>query len=400
MFSTERIDTAALKGEFKKELQTNILPYWMNRMVDLENGGFYGRRDGYDHLEAKADKAIILNTRILWTFSHAAYAFGDSNYRRVADRAYHYITRYFVDPEFHGVFWMVDFQGNPVATKKQVCAQAFAIYAFAEYFKASNKRESLEHAIDLFRLIENNSFDKKENGYLEAFDRDWKLLEDLRLSDKDANEKKTMNTHLHVLEAYTTLYRIWKDPFLAKQLRNLILVFRDKIVSDTKHFNLFFDEHWYVKSHEISFGHDIEGSWLLYEAAEALADENLKTEIRQLCLDMVEETYQYGFDDDGGLMNEANAKGMIDADKHWWPQAEALVGLVNAWQLSADDKYLEMAIRNWRFIQNTLIDRENGEWFWRVNRRGAVNRDKDKSGPWKCPYHNGRAMLELMNRLP
>jgi cellobiose epimerase len=400
MFTTSQIDTGALKTEFKEELLTNILPYWMNRMVDEEHGGFYGRRDGYDHLEAKADKAIILNTRILWTFSHAANVLQDNSYKRVADRAYQYITRYFFDSKCGGVYWMVDYTGKPVAMKKQIYAQAFAIYAFAEYFKASGKNECLERAIDLFRLVETHSFDHKENGYLEAFDREWNLLADLRLSEKDANEKKTMNTHLHVLEAYTTLYRIWKDPFLSRQLRDLILVFRDKIISDTKHFNLFFDEHWNVKSHEISYGHDIEGSWLLYEAAEALGDEELTAEIKHLCLDMVEETFQYGFDEDGALMNEANAKGLIDSDKHWWPQAEALVGLVNAWQLSADDKYLEAAIRTWRFIQNKLIDREYGEWFWRVSRSGVVNRDEDKSGPWKCPYHNGRAMLELLNRLP
>jgi len=400
MFTTSRIDTGALKEEFREELLTNILPYWMNRMVDKEHGGFYGRRDGYDHLEPKADKAIILNTRILWTFSHAANVLGDNSYKNVADRAYQYIKKYFFDSKFGGVYWMVDFEGKPLATKKQIYAQAFAIYAFAEYFKASGKKESLENAIDLFRLVENHSFDEKENGYLEAFDREWNLLEDLRLSNKDANEKKTMNTHLHVLEAYTTLYTVCKDAFLGNRLRNLVLLFRDKIISDTKHFNLFFDEHWNVKSHEISYGHDIEGSWLLFEAAQALGDETLTAEIKQLCLAMVEETFRYGFDEDGALMNEANAKGLIDSDKHWWPQAEALVGLVNAWQLSADDKYFEAAIRTWRFIQNKLIDREYGEWFWRVNRSGVVNRDEDKSGPWKCPYHNGRAMLELLNRLP
>ena len=400
MFATTKIDTGALKDEFRAELLSNILPYWMNRMVDEEHGGFYGRRDGYDHLDAKADKAIILNTRILWTFSEAAAVIDDRNFKRVADRAYQYIKRNFLDPTFYGVYWMVDFQGNAVATKKQIYGQAFAIYAFTAYFKASGKKESLELAIDLFRMIEKHSFDTKENGYLEAFDREWKLLDDLRLSDKDANEKKTMNTHLHILESYTSLYRVWKDAFLAKQLRNLILLFRDKILSKTSHFNLFFDEHWNVKSHEVSFGHDIEGSWLLFDAAQALGDEQLTAEIKQLCLAMVEETFQHGFDEDGGLMNEANHKGVQDTDKHWWPQAEALVGLVNAWQLSADDKYLEAAIRNWRFIQSKLVDKEYGEWHWRVNRQGDVYRNQDKSGPWKCPYHNGRAMLELMARLP
>jgi mannobiose 2-epimerase len=400
MFATTKIDTEALRGEFRKELVSNILPYWINAMVDNEQGGFYGRRDGYDHLESHADKGVILNTRILWTFSKAANVMDDPNFKKIADRAYHYIIRYFVDPEFRGVYWMVDYKGNPVAMKKQIYAQAFAIYALVEYFRATGRKQSLDLAVDLFHLIENYSFDKKENGYLEAFDREWNLLEDLRLSDKDANEKKTMNTHLHVLEAYTNLYRSWKDPFLAKQLKNLIIVFRDKIISKTNHFNLFFDEHWNVRSHEISFGHDIEGSWLLFEAAEVLGDKKLIDEIKEICVSMVEETLQKGTDVDGSVMNEGDVHGISDTDKHWWPQAEALVGFVNAWQLSANDKYLEAAIKNWRFIQEKLIDKERGEWHWRVSRGGVVYREEDKAGPWKCPYHNGRAMLELMMRLP
>lgn len=400
MFITSKIDTGILKEEFRNELLANILPYWINTMVDEEYGGFYGRRNGYDHLDSKADKGVILNTRILWTFSHAANVLDDRNLRQIADRAYQFVLRHFIDAKHGGVYWMVDFLGNPVASKKQSYAQAFAIYAFVEYFRLTGKQESLQHAKNFFHLIEKHSFDKKENGYMEGFAREWNLLEDVRLSDKDANEKKTMNTHLHVLEAYTSLYRSWKDPFLANQLRNLILLFRDKIVSKGKHFNLFFDEHWNVRSHEISFGHDIKGSWLLFEAAEVLADKKLKEEIKELCLAIVEQTLQKGFDSDGGLMNEGDEYGLSDTDKHWWPQAEALVGLVNAWQLSADDKYLEAAVKNWRFIQNKMIDKEQGEWHWRVSRGGIVCRDEDKSGPWKCPYHNGRAMLELMKRLP
>lgn len=400
MFVTSQMDTGILKGEFRNELLTNILPYWMNKMVDQEHGGFYGRRNGYDHLDLKADKGVVLNTRILWTFSHAAYVLKNPNFQKIADRAYQYILRYFIDRELGGVYWMVDFQGNPVATKKQIYAQAFGIYSFAEYFGATGKKESLQHAIDLFQRIEKHSFDQKENGYLEAFDREWNLLYDLRLSDKDANEKKTMNTHLHVLEAYTNLFRHWKDAFLAKQLRNLILLFRDKIVSKTKHFNLFFDEHWNVRSNVVSYGHDMGGSWLLFEAAEVLGDRALIKEMKQLSLAMVEKIIQGGFDEDGALMNEGDEYGLSDTDKHWWPQAEALVGLVNAWQLSADDRYLVAAIKNWRFIQDKMIDKEEGEWHWRVSRGGFVYRDQDKSGPWKCPYHNGRAMLELIRRLP
>jgi cellobiose epimerase len=400
MFATTKIDTGVLRGEFRNELASNILPYWIHSMVDNEQGGFYGRRDGYDHLESQADKGVILNTRILWTFSQAADVLDDPSFKKIADRAYQYIVRYFIDPEFRGVYWMVDYKGNPVATKKQIDAQAFTIYAFVEYFRATGRKQSLELAIDLFHLIENYSFDKGENGYLEAFDREWNLPEDIRLSDKETNEKKTMNTHLHILEAYTNLYRAWRDPFLAKQLKNLIVIFREKIINKTNHFNLSFDEHWNVRSHEISFGHDIQGSWLLFEAAKVLGDKMLVDEIKVICLAMVDETLKVGIDADGSVMNEGDEYGLSDTDKHWWPQAEALVGLVNAWQLSADDKFLEAAIKNWRFIQDKLIDHEKGEWHWRVSRGGIVCREEDKAGPWKCPYHNGRAMLELMRRLP
>lgn len=400
MFATTKIDTGVLREEFRNELASNILPYWIHSMVDNEQGGFYGRRDEFDNLEPQADKAVILNTRILWTFSQAADVLDDPNFKKIADRAYQYIVRYFIDPEFRGIYWMVDYKGNPVETKKQIDAQAFAIYAFVEYFRVTGRKQSLELAIDLFHLIENYSFDNEKNGYLEAFDREWNLPEDLPLSDKETNEKKTMNTHLHVLEAYTNLYRAWRDPFLAKRLRNLIVIFRDKIISKTNHFNLSFDAHWNVRSHEISFGHDIEGSWLLFEAAKVLGDKKLIDEIKVICLSMVDETLKKGIDADGSVMSEGDEYGLSDTDKYWWPQAEALVGLVNAWQLSANDKYLEAAIKNWRFIQDKLIDREKGEWHSRVSRGGIVCREEDKAGPWKCPYHNGRAMLELIKRLP
>lgn len=382
-----------LKKEMYDELTRNILPYWTNKMVDTEYGGFYGRRDGHDQLVEQAPKGVILNTRILWTFSQAARQVS-GEYLPVATRAYHYLITYFFDKEKGGVYWMVDHTGQPVETKKQVYAQAFAIYALTEYYLATRQTESLEKAIQLFEYVERYSFDPSYNGYLEAFDRDWNLMEDLRLSDKDANEKKTMNTHLHVLEAYTNLYRCWPDSQVKKQLVNLIELFRDKIVSSDFHFKLFFDEQWNVKSEEISYGHDIEGSWLLFEAAEVTGEETMIEEMKALSVKMVDVAVAEGLDRDGGLMNEKH-----DADKHWWPQAEALVGLINAWELTSKKEYFFTTIKVWDFIKTKLVDKEFGEWFWRVDSAGQVNYDEDKAGPWKCPYHNGRAMLELMKRL-
>ncbi|HYG20831.1 MAG TPA: AGE family epimerase/isomerase [Ohtaekwangia sp.] len=395
---------ALLRKEMGHDLLNNVLPYWMEKMVDHDRGGFYGRRDGYDALDPQAEKGIILNARILWTFSHAARVLAETGvnaapYIVIADRAYHYIIDHFADTEKGGVYWMVDASGGVSNTKKQIYAQAFAIYAFTEYFLATRHSESLQQAIRLFQLIEQHSFDRKFNGYFEAFDRDWNLLTDLRLSEKDANEKKSMNTHLHVLEAYTNLYRCWKDQTLKQQLQNLIVLFKDTILDSRFHFQLFFSEEWEVRSHEISFGHDIEGSWLLYEAAAVLADESLLKQIAPITVRMVDVAVDEGLDRDGGLMNEANLTGVSDTDKHWWPQAEAIVGLVNAWQLTHHQRYLQEAVKVWSFIKDHLIDEVQGEWHWRVNRDGNVYRNEDKAGFWKCPYHNGRAALEIMTRL-
>ncbi len=385
--------------ELLKELKENIFPYWINKMVDPEYGGFYGKRDGHDVLEKNAPKAIILNTRILWTFSKAARTFNDPTYFQVADRAYHYIIHHFIDKVNGGVFWMVDYQGNPLQSKKQVYAQAFALYAFTEYYLATKNEESLKEAIKFFHLIERYSFDAKENGYFEAFDERWNLLEDLRLSDKDANAKKTMNTHLHVLEAYTVLYQAWKDDYLGKQLYNLIKIFQEKIINKNFQYDLFFDEHWKLQSTKTSFGHDIEGSWLLCEAAYSLGDESLIKEIQALAIRTVDKTIADGLDKDGGLMNEVEPGEFLDGDKHWWPQVEAMVGLVNAWQITNDKKYLEKTNEVWSFIKNNLIDHEHGEWHWMVHRNGEVNYKEEKAGPWKCPYHNGRGLIEVYKRL-
>ncbi len=388
-----------LKEEMSAHLVNDILPYWMEKTIDNEQGGFYGRIDGENNLQPKADKGSILNARILWTFSAAYNQFKNPQYLEIANRAFDYFISHFIDKINGGVFWMVDYMGNPTESKKQIYAQAFAIYGLSEYFKATKNEEALIAAQNIFYLIEHHAFDQEEDGYFEAYDQQWHLLDDLRLSAKDANEKKTMNTHLHILEAYTTLYQVWQDEQLQKQLKNLISLFLDKFVNEHYGFRLFFDEHWNPKSDEISFGHDIEGSWLLQEAAEVLADKSLIAKTKKYANAMVNTVMINGFDNDGGLMYEATPKGIKDADKHWWPQAEAIVGLVNAWQNSRDHKYLLKSNEVWEFTKSKIIDATNGEWFFKVNKAGKPYNQEDKVGQWKCPYHNGRACLEIIKRL-
>jgi mannobiose 2-epimerase len=382
------------------EVTRNILPYWITRMVDEKNGGFYGRINGLDQLVEKEDKGGILNARILWSFSAAFNQTGNAVYREMAGRAKDYALSHFFDPVNGGTFWKVDYKGGPADTKKQIYSQAFFIYALVEYYVASGDKSYLELAISLFHLIEEKSFDTLKNGYLEAFSRDWKLLEDLRLSDKDDNEKKTTNTHLHILEAYTSLYKVWKDEELAGKLRNLTKIFIDKIIdTDSNHLNLFFDEDWVSKSQLISYGHDIEASWLVYEAAEALQDKELLSSVKEACIKLGEASLE-GLQPDGSLIYEKEgAKGHVIDDRHWWPQAEAVVGLLNLYEMTSQKDYLDKAIRCWEYIENFLVDHEHGEWFWSIKGDGSVNTADDKAGFWKCPYHNTRACLEIMRRM-
>lgn len=388
-----------LNEELQNELHL-LLSWWMEHMIDHDNGGFYGRIDGQGRLHPEAPKSIILNTRILWTFAAAARQTGQSQYREIADRAYDYLMTHFWDNLDGGMFWMLDYKGQPTQTKKQIYAQAFALYALSEYQLLTGKKEVLTQAHEVFWLIEKFSKDKKQGGYFEAFSREWQPLEDLRLSEKDANEAKTMNTHLHVMEAYTNFYRVHQVDSVGDALRSLIELFLEKfIVLETGHLHLFFDETWNLKSDEISFGHDIECSWLIWEAIEVLEDEKLIARVRPVILQMADSTLKKGLSQDGGLFNEATPNGLSDTDFHWWPQAEAVVGFWNAFEISGKNQFAEAANKNWSFIKEHLRDKKNGEWHWRLNEKKSPILSEDKAGPWKAPYHNGRMCLEIMRRI-
>lgn len=389
-----------LKDEMKSDLVDNILPYWMNRVIDRAHGGFYGQINGEEQVIQQANKGGILNARILWSFSAAYNDLKDNAYLETANLAYNYIVDHFFDEKHGGTYWSLQYDGKPHDAKKQIYSQAFFVYALTEYYRATGNSQSLEKAIGLFRLIEKHSFDNVENGYMEAFSWDWKLLEDLRLSEKDANENKTMNTHLHILEAYTNLYRVWKDKTLETQLENLIHLFNDCIAEPKSfHLNLFFDNSWECKSDIISYGHDIEASWLIFEAAEVLGKAEVTEKVKQISKKIARASEE-GLQPDGSLIYEKDTNSdHLDTDRHWWVQAEAVVGFMNAYELTHEKAYIEKASACWQYIKNNLIDRRNGEWFWSVSDDGVVNRRDDKAGFWKCPYHNSRACLETIRRV-
>lgn len=380
----------------KKELTDHILPFWINRMQDNRYGGFYGQIDGRNLLHPEANKGAILNARMLWTFSAAFRLLNDAAYLQMAQRAFDYITNYFIDKEYGGAYWELDYKGNPVNMKKQTYVQGFMLYGFSEFYRATANPQALELAKQFFRLIE-KCYDNSLGGYLEAYARDWQPIEDMRLSEKDANEKKTMNTHLHVLEPYTNLLRIWRDDELIAAQRRLIDIFTIKILDrETGHLNLFFDEEWNVRSTVISYGHDIEASWLLFEAAEVLGDEELQERIKKISLKIADAALE-GLQADGGLAYE-RVDDHTDSERHWWVQAEAVVGYMYAYKNSGDVRYKEKASAVWDYIRDYMVDKETGEWYWSRLPDGNINRKDDKAGFWKCPYHNGRMCMEMMER--
>ena len=393
--------TDLMKQEVQEVLQTNILPFWLDKMIDRENRGFYGRIDGHGVLHPDAEKGAILNARILWTFSAAYRVLKRPEYLAAATRAKDYILEHFYDKEFGGIYWSLDSLGRPKDTKKQFYAIGFAIYGLSEYARATADREALDYAIRLFECIEQHSLDRKDNGYIEACTREWGKIEDMRLSDFDANYPKSQNTHLHIIEPYTNLFRIWKDERLEKALRNLINIFTDKILNpETHHLDLFFDNDWTRGAgHLESYGHDIECSWLMHEAALVLGDEEVLRKVEPI-VKLVAKASEKGLNADGSMVHEANVDtGHVDDDLHWWVQAEAVVGFFNIYQYFGDEQALEKATHCWQYIKQNLIDNENGEWYWSRHADGTLNLEDDKAGFWKCPYHNGRMCLELIERI-
>ena len=388
-----------LRIEVEHELTTGILPFWMEKMADNVQGGFYGRIDGDDKLHADAPKGAILNARILWTFSAAYRLLRKPEYLETATRAKRYIIDRFYDKDFGGVYWSLTANGEPLDTKKQVYAQGFAIYGLSEYARATGDREALDYAVKLFETVENSSFDRTRNGAIEAFTREWKPIEDMRLSDKDENTSKTMNTHLHILEPYANLYRVWKDERLERQLRNMLDLFTGKILNKkTYHLDLFFDNCWHTDGNIISYGHDIEASWLIHEAALVLGDEALLKRIEPVITNIARAADE-GLNPDGSMIYERfTAEDRTDRELHWWVQAENVVGHVNLYQHFGDEKALDTAMKCWRFIKDKIIDHANGEWHWSLMPDGTVNRRDDKAGFWKCPYHNGRMCMEIIER--
>ncbi|MES2651103.1 MAG: AGE family epimerase/isomerase [Bacteroidota bacterium] len=391
-----KIQLAHYKAAVEIELQA-LLNWWRTYTVDEKHGGFYGEVGNDNKAIFGSPKGIVLNSRILWTFSAAFLLKQNEENLIIAKRAFHYILERFYDSSNGGFYWSLSANGEMLDGKKQIYGQAFTIYGLAEYYKVTGDERALELAKDTYRLIEKHSFDPVNLGYIEAFDQDWQMLADLRLSDKDLNAEKSMNTHLHIIEAYANLYLIWKDEQLAKAIKQLLFVFKEYIITETNHLSLFFSVNWKPQSSLISYGHDIEAAWLLQECAEILGDPEEIVVFKTLALNLTNAVND-GLDKDGGMYYEYDPSiDHLVREKHWWPQAEAMVGFFNAYQLTANADFLLKSIRSWNFIGAMLKDHKNGEWYWGIYPDGTLMKE-NKAGFWKCPYHNGRACMEVLKR--
>jgi cellobiose epimerase len=401
--ATSPIDSETVQhfiSQAREQVFGHILPFWTGPALDNDQGGWLPWMSNDLRIDRSQPKGLIVHSRILWAFSAAYRAQQDPLYRAMADRAYEFLITRFWDQEHGGAFWRLDSNGRVLDDSKKIYGQAFYIYALAEYHRAFGIPAALQQAIDLFQLIERHAHDPEHNGYLEVCRRDWSEALNSRLSEKDMDEKKSMNNHLHLLEAYTNLFRAWPDSRVATRLRELIGLFTGRILdSRTGHFHHFFDEQWRVRSDTYTFGHDIEGSWLLCEAAEALDDTTLEEELRKIALRIAQVVLDEALDKDDGLCYEGKAGQIIDARKECWPQAEAIVGFINAFEICGDPKYLHAARRVWTYIEQHLVDRVHGEWFWRINTDGRPDPDLPKVSEWKGPYHGTRACLEVIRRL-
>jgi cellobiose epimerase len=387
-----------LKREVARDLKGNILAYWSANMVDNINGGFYGRIDKNDKVYPGAEKGGILNARILWTYSSAYRVTGDTSYLRLAKRAKDYILNNFIDSQYGGAYLSLKAEGTPSNTRKQVYTNAFFIYGLSEYSRATGDKLALDEAMKIFRLFEKHAADREFNGYYEVFSREWERVRDRMIGENSDKVEKTMNTSLHVMEAYANLFRVSGDRIVGDRLRNMVEIFLDKIIDKkTSHLICFLDRSWNSTSAVDSYGHDIESSWLLLEAASLLKDENLIRRVREASVKIANAAAE-GYQPDGSMITEKdNATGEVRTQRSWWEQAETVVGYLNAYELTGDEVYLDRSLKCWEYIKKFFIDTKDGGWFSSVSESGVPG--GDKGGYWICPYHNGRMCMEVIERV-
>ena len=384
-----------LQEEMREHLTKKLLPFW-EKLRDEEKGGFYGWMDSDLTIHKDAVKGCILNNRILWFFSNAYLTLKEEGLKAYADHAYAFLKEHCYDAARGGVYWSMDCDGNVVDSTKHTYNQAFAVYALSSYYRAFGRQEALDLARSLVNDIEEKCFD--EYGYKEALDADFHPVENDKLSENGVMADRTMNTLLHVLEAYTEYYRVTGEERVGRKLRRMLDVLAEKIYNPALHRQeVFFDNNMNSLIDLHSYGHDIETAWLSEHTLEVLGDAEYTAKLTPIIRDLENQIHQTAYRHHS-LANECE-RGKVDERRIWWVQAESVVGFFNAWEKTGEQRYLDAALDIWGFIKEHVVDhREGGEWFWNVDQYGTPELQRPIVEPWKCPYHNGRMCMELMRR--
>lgn len=397
-------------GEFRKHLVEDIIPFW-NKLKDEEYGGFYGSVAGDGTPIKDYMKGVILNSRILWFYSRAYRTFQYPELLAMADHAYEFLTEHCYDKTYGGVYWAVKYNGEVEDSLKHTYNLAFSIYALSAYYDASEKEEALELAYALYDTIESKCRD--DGGYLEAYNRDFTPTINHELSENGVIAERTMNTLLHVLEAYSELFRV--DRFYMPEdcsdeernrlgkvetsLKEILSLFKEKVYNPEKQIcEVFFDHEYRPLIDLESYGHDIEASWLIDRACELLEDDSLTEMMRPVIKGLAASVYRNAIDEECRAVNNERENDKVDRQKIWWVQAESVVGFYNAYLKEGKEEYRAIAADVWAFIQNRVIDKNSGEWYETIPYHGEADVTAPLSHEWKCPYHNGRMCMEMLNR--
>lgn len=400
---------ARLATDAEAELRGNILPFWLKNARDTEHGGFHAFiGEDMSVRDGAIPRGALLTSRILWTFSAAYRLYRDPQYLEMARWAYKDLGARFTDRQYGGLFWSARADGTPVDGHKQIYGQVFGIYGLSEYYRATGERAALDQAIAIYQLVEKYAHDPVNGGYYDSLTREWKRG-DADKAELLGGAPKSQNSHIHILEGFTNLLRVWPDEGLRERQRELIELVMNRIIDPkTDHLVLYMKDDWTPIGDDVSYGHDIELSWLLVEATRVLGDPALTARARALALRIADVTNAQGVDADGGVFMEGGPGGPTNMNKEWWEQAEAAVGFMNAYQISGSPAYLADALRSWRFIQERFVDRRNGDWHNMLRRDGTpIMEEHGRNGRtypsaklsvWKCPYHNSRSCMELIER--
>lgn len=386
----------SLKNEIRDELVQHIIPFWQNQQDDKE-GGYYGYLSFDLEQDKAAVKGCILNSRILWFFSNAYLLLQNEELLNNAKHAYNFFLNHYLDTLHGGVYWSVEADGKPYDTIKHTYNQAFMIYALSSYYDASKDKQALAHAFDLFYIIEDKC--KDDIGYLEAFTKEFVPHSNEKLSENGVLATRTMNTLLHILEAYSELFRVSNNEEVKDKIKYILLSFKSQIYNRKEsRLDVFFDLKYKSLINLKSYGHDIEAAWLIDRAAELIGDRKVIDVMHMVTNNLEESVYKMGYRN-GSLLNECE-DGVDNTLRIWWVQAEGMVGFMNAWQKHHDKKYYDVVKNIWTYIKTYIIDHRKGsEWFWEVDEVGIASSRKPIIELWKCPYHNGRMCIEMIRRL-